>query len=149
MRYGLFATQCSLHSVFSHGSKTYMRIALSVVAVELLASLVVLDVIILFLRQVLGCVPVIVQDDGKHPRVAQAFEPHLNWSEFSVLVKRDEIQRLPELLRETDLKSKQAALTRVWTRMVWRGALSDDLAPRMPSPDAFETTMASLMQQIV
>lgn len=39
----------------------------------------------------LGCVPVIVQDDGKHPPVRQAFEPQLlNWGRFAVVVAHDQ-----------------------------------------------------------
>ena len=44
----------------------------------------------------LGCVPVLVQDDGVHQPVAQAFEPELlDWSEFSVPVRHDQVPELP------------------------------------------------------
>ena len=73
---------------------------------------------------VLGCVPVLVQHDGEHPPVAQAFEPEvLDWHEFAVAVEHDEVKDLPQILEGVDLAAKQAALARVWARMVWRGAL--------------------------
>ena len=95
---------------------------------------------------VLGCVPVLVQDDGVHPPVQQAFAPELlDWSEFAVPVRRDQIDELPALLRAVDLPAKQAALRRVWTRMVWRGTLSSSLRDTLPGPDAFESTIAALL----
>lgn len=95
---------------------------------------------------VLGCVPVLVQDDGVHQPVAQAFEPELlEWSEFSVPVRRDQVAELPALLRAVDLPAKQAALRRVWTRMVWRHTLSSPLREALPGPDAFESTIAVLL----
>ena len=94
----------------------------------------------------LGCVPVLVQDDGIHPPVAQAFEPQLlDWSEFSVLVRRDQVAELPALLRAVDLPAKQAALRRVWSRMVWRSTLSSPLREELPGPDAFDSTIAMLL----
>ena len=94
---------------------------------------------------VLGCVPVLVQDDGVHPPVQQAFAPELlDWSEFAVPVRRDQIDELPALLRAVDLPAKQAALRRAWPRMVWRAALPAPLAAALPGPDAFETVMEVL-----
>ena len=94
---------------------------------------------------VLGCVPVLTQHDGEHPPVAQAFEPEaLDWSNFSVVVRRDQIDQLPQLLRRTDLAAKQRALRSVWHRLVWRGSLREPRRAQMPAPDAFETTMEAL-----
>ena len=40
---------------------------------------------------VLGCVPVIVQHDGVHPPVQQAFEGDLlDWTSFAVLLRHDQ-----------------------------------------------------------
>lgn len=94
----------------------------------------------------LGCVPVLVQDDGVHQPVAQAFEPELlDWSEFSVPVRHDQVAELPALLRAVDLPAKQAALRRVWSRMVWRHTLSSPLREQLPGPDAFDSTIAMLL----
>uniref|UniRef100_A0A7S4B4E5 EGF-like domain-containing protein n=1 Tax=Chrysotila carterae TaxID=13221 RepID=A0A7S4B4E5_CHRCT len=92
----------------------------------------------------LGCVPVLVQHDGVHPPVAQAFEPHLDWDAFAVSVRRDDVRRLPQILEQVDLAAKQAALAKVWTRMVWRTALSEPLRSRLAAPDAFQATMEAL-----
>mmetsp|Transcript_37051 Transcript_37051/g.86541 ORF Transcript_37051/g.86541 Transcript_37051/m.86541 type:complete len:201 (-) Transcript_37051:137-739(-) len=97
---------------------------------------------------VLGCVPVLVQDDGKHPPVEQAFQPELDWDNFSVSVPHERIDSLPQLLREVDLRSKQAALSRVWMRMVWRQALAEPLRSTLPQPDAFESTMSVLHNRL-
>ena len=98
---------------------------------------------------VLGCVPVLVQHDGEHPPVAQAFEPEvLDWHEFAVAVEHDEVKDLPQILEGVDLAAKQAALARVWARMVWRGALREPLRSRLPGPDAFNTTIAALAKKV-
>ena len=94
---------------------------------------------------VLGCVPVLTQHDGEHPAVSQAFEPEaLNWDDFAVVVRNDQVDALPALLARTDLKAKQAGLRRVWHRLVWRGNLREPRRSKLPRPDAFETTMAAL-----
>jgi hypothetical protein len=42
---------------------------------------------------ILGCVPVVVQHDGEHEPVAQAFEHDLlNWDEFAVIVKHEQVR---------------------------------------------------------
>eukprot|EP00899_Mesostigma_viride_P024481 jgi/Mesvir1/5217/Mv15346-RA.1 len=72
-----------------------------------------------------GCIPVIIQDDGKRPPVHVAFQNHLPWEEFSVRIWRRDIPRLESLLRgmsPTEVAAKQQALARVWTRMVWPAA---------------------------
>ena len=62
----------------------------------------------------LGCVPVLTQHDGTHPAVAQAFEPEaLDWNSFAVVVRRDQIDQLPQLLEKVDLREKQATLWRM------------------------------------
>jgi len=93
---------------------------------------------------VLGCVPVLVQDDGAHPRVAQAFEPELRWDSFSVIVPRAAVANLSAVLAATDLQAKQRALATTWHRMIWRNALQSPQREKLPSPDAFEATVASL-----
>jgi hypothetical protein len=93
---------------------------------------------------IMGCVPVVVQHDGTHEPVAQAFEPFLDWEDFGVRVRHEQIHELPELLRAVDLPAKQAALRRAWPRMVWRAALPAPLAAALPGPDAFETVMEVL-----
>jgi hypothetical protein len=93
----------------------------------------------------LGCVPVITQHDGEHPPVPQAFEPEaLQWADFSVVVSHDEVDILPDVLAKVDLGAKQAALSRIWTKLVWRGALDEPLRSQMAGPDAFEMTMRAL-----
>ena len=94
---------------------------------------------------VLGCVPVLTQHDGEHPPVAQAFEPELlDWSSFAVVVRRDEIARLPQILEATDIDAKRAELRRVWHRIIWRGGLDEPRRSKLPMPDAFESTMGAL-----
>ena len=51
---------------------------------------------------------------------------------------------LPALLRAVDLPAKQAALRRVWSRMVWRRMLPAPMAAALPGPDAFDTIMEML-----
>lgn len=93
----------------------------------------------------LGCVPVIAMHDGTHPPVVQAFEGEgLEWERFAVLVRREQIPKLPSLLAAVDLAAKQRALHRVWTRLIWRSALGDREAAALPGPDAFETLMEAL-----
>ena len=98
---------------------------------------------------VLGCVPVLTQHDGEHPPVAQAFEPEvLDWADFAVVVRRDQIDTLPELLRTVDLAKKQAALRTVWHKLIWRGTLREPRRTQLPSPDAFDMTMAALRKRL-
>jgi hypothetical protein len=98
---------------------------------------------------VLGCVPVLPQHDGEHPPVAQAFEPDiLDWERFAVVVRRDQIAHLPQLLERVDLRAKQAALRQVWHRLVWRGALRGRRRDQLPSPDAFDLTIAAIAQRV-
>ena len=97
----------------------------------------------------LGCVPVLTQHDGEHPPVAQAFDPEgLDWAKFAVVVRRDQIDELPQLLETVDLKAKQAALKEVWYRLVWRGNLREPRRSKLPSPDAFEMTMQALQVRL-
>ena len=93
---------------------------------------------------IMGCVPVLIQHDGSHAPVAQAFEPWLSWEDFGVHVRHDQLADLPALLRAVDLSAKQAALQSVWARMVWRGTLPAPLAAALPGPDAFDTLMEML-----
>ena len=94
---------------------------------------------------VLGCIPVLTQHDGEHPPVAQAFEPELlDWSSFAVVVRRDEVARLPQILAATDVEAKRDGLRKVWHRIVWRGSLQEPRRSLLPAPDAFDSTMAAL-----
>jgi len=64
-----------------------------------------------FHAAVLGCIPVVVQDDGSgtYPSVLQAFEGLLlDWDEFSVRLRFDQLPSLPRLLRA--LESDEAAM---------------------------------------
>lgn len=88
--------------------------------------------------------PVLPQDDGEHPRVAQAFEPELRWDDFAILVPRAAVANLSAILATTDLAAKQRALAGVWSRLVWRNALREPLRSRLPAPDAFDTTVAGI-----
>ena len=93
----------------------------------------------------LGCVPVVVQHDGEHAPARQAFEPLLlNWSDFGVVVSRDQVADLPALLAATDLAAKRRALVRVWRSLVWRDALAEPLRSALGAPDAFEMTLRGL-----
>ena len=50
----------------------------------------------------LGCIPVIIQDDGsgKYPSVLQAFEGLLlDWSHFGVRLRYSDLPQLPSILR--------------------------------------------------
>jgi hypothetical protein len=94
----------------------------------------------------LGCVPVITQDDGTHRRVTQAFEPTLNWHAFSVILPHAAVANLSAILAATDLRRKQLALRQSWSRMVWRNALRPPLPERLPAPDAFDATMEALAE---
>lgn len=99
---------------------------------------------------VLGCIPVIVQHDGVNEPVVQPFEAAqlLPWRDFSVVVRAEEVARLPEVLARVDVRAKQAALQRAWGRFVWSEALppADDarLVRAAAGPHAFETAMAAL-----
>uniref|UniRef100_A0A7S3C275 Exostosin GT47 domain-containing protein n=1 Tax=Haptolina ericina TaxID=156174 RepID=A0A7S3C275_9EUKA len=98
---------------------------------------------------VLGCIPVLTQDDGEHPKVAQAFEPEvLDWSEFAVVVPRAKIPQLDTVLASVDIAAKRQALRKVWTRIVWRDTLPRALAERLPGPDAFETLLAAISKRL-
>ena len=98
---------------------------------------------------VLGCVPVVVQHDGAHDPVAQAFEHDLlDWDDFAVLVRHDELPQLDRVLERTDLRAKQAGLRRVWTRMVWRRWLPQKRRGELPGTDAFETIMQLLAARV-
>ena len=106
-----------------------------------------------FHSAVLGCVPVIIQRDERtqFPPVLQAFEGLLlDWHEISVRIEPADIPRLPAILRALAadapaLAAKRAALTRAWTRLLWREALPADLRPLLRNaPDAFDSLMQTL-----
>jgi len=98
---------------------------------------------------VLGCVPVLTQHDGKHPAVAQAFEPEvLDWSQFAVVVRRDQIDQLPALLKAVDIDAKREAIRRAWSQTVWADALPPGLRAQLHGADAFETMMRALAVRV-
>ncbi|KAL1518768.1 hypothetical protein AB1Y20_003052 [Prymnesium parvum] len=98
---------------------------------------------------ILGCVPVIVQHDGKNHPVLQPFEHDLlNWSDFGVVVHYNEVDRVERILKETNLYEKQAGLRQVWTRMIWRRWLPEAQRPKLPGPDAFDTIMEVLKRRL-
>ena len=81
--------------------------------------------------------------------MAQAFEPEvLDWAEFAVVVRHEQVASLPKLLASVDLKAKQAALRKVWNRLVWRANLRGERQAKLPAPDAFGSTMEALATRL-
>ena len=100
---------------------------------------------------VLGCIPVIVQDSGRHPAIAQAFESEIDWSSFAVRVPIGSIDKLPELLLRVDVDAKRAGMRKVWTRMLWRQVFRQPwvgLRPWMSGMDAFDSVMSNLQHHM-
>ena len=65
-----------------------------------------------------GCIPVILTDHVKLPFDGTS----LNWKEFSVKIREDDVPRLGEILRSipmSRIRSKRRALRRVWTALSW------------------------------
>ena len=63
-----------------------------------------------------GCIPVILTDHVKLPYDGTS----LNWKEFSVKIREDDVTRLGEILRSipmSRIRSKRRALRRVWTAL--------------------------------
>lgn len=84
---------------------------------------------------VFGCVPVIIADGYELPLAWL-----LDWSKFSILVKEDEYERLPELLDEANWLEMHDNLRRVVGFFVYH---------RVPVfGDAFYTTMLGVWRQI-
>mmetsp|Transcript_13903 Transcript_13903/g.42397 ORF Transcript_13903/g.42397 Transcript_13903/m.42397 type:complete len:751 (-) Transcript_13903:639-2891(-) len=101
----------------------------------------------------LGCIPVIIQDDGSshYPSVLQAFEgPILDWEQLAVRLTFNDIPQLPAILRalagnSTNLARKRTSLVRAWSRLLWREAMSpEDRLAIDGAPDAFDSIMQSL-----
>ena len=102
----------------------------------------------------LGCIPVIIQDDGsgKYPSVLQAFEGMLlDWSHFSVRLRYSDLPQLPSILRKLEaspakLATKRAGLAAVLPRLLWRVALPSAVRAKLRgAPDAFDSVMHTLM----
>ena len=115
-----------------------------------------------FHSAVLGCIPLIIQDDGlyapgdystgsRHPSVLQAFEGLLlDWRDFAVRIPAKDIPRLDKILRAIAddpvmLQAKREALVRVYTRLLWRVSLPPQEARALgDAPDAFDSVMQAL-----
>ena len=102
----------------------------------------------------LGCIPVIIQDDGsgRYPSVLQAFEGLLlDWRAFSVRLTYADLPQLPAILRKLQadpaaMRAKRAALAAVFPRMLWRVATPGGARPALQdAPDAFDSVMQSLL----
>ena len=102
----------------------------------------------------LGCIPVIIQDDGsgRYPSVLQAFEGLLlDWRAFSVRLTYAALPQLPAILRKLQadpaaMRAKRAALAAVFPRMLWRVATPEGARRALrDAPDAFESVMQSLL----
>ena len=101
----------------------------------------------------LGCIPVIIQDDGsgRYPSVLQAFEgPLLDWASLAVRLTFADIPRLPSLLRalaadHEALAAKRRALVAALPRLLWREALATEERRALDAmPDAFDSVMEVL-----
>mmetsp|Transcript_3123 Transcript_3123/g.10362 ORF Transcript_3123/g.10362 Transcript_3123/m.10362 type:complete len:189 (+) Transcript_3123:120-686(+) len=101
----------------------------------------------------LGCIPVIIQDDGSgsYPSVLQAFEgPLLDWASLAVRLTFADIPRLPSLLRalaadHEALAAKRRALVAALPRLLWREALATEERRALDAmPDAFDSVMEVL-----
>ena len=111
-----------------------------------------------------GCIPVIVMDNVQMP-----FESLLNYSAFALRVPESDVERLDEILRSVDTRTRRrmrAEMRRIWVRFTYaRSFLDADayLPPRLPrdhlrepalvalravaergAPDAFDTLMLAL-----
>ena len=103
----------------------------------------------------LGCIPVIIQDDGELPPVLQAVEGLvLDWRSFALRLSASDVPHLPSILRSllanrTAMDSKRAALASTWNRLVWRVALPRaERALLANVPDAFESVMEYLGKRL-
>ncbi|KAI5056841.1 hypothetical protein GOP47_0028659 [Adiantum capillus-veneris] len=68
-----------------------------------------------------GCIPVIIQDG-----IQLIYENVLNYSQFAVRIKEDEIPQLVKILRainETELDMKLNAIQGLWQRFLYRDAI--------------------------
>ena len=88
---------------------------------------------------------------NEYPHVLQAFEGLLlDWSEATVRLEARDVPRLPRILRAlaanaSALSAKRLALARLWTRLLWREALPQDVARTLRgAPDAFDSLMQTL-----
>lgn len=102
----------------------------------------------------LGCIPVIIQDDGsgKYPSVLQAFEGLLlDWSHFGVRLRYSDLPQLPSILRRleaspAELAAKRAGLAAVLPRLLWRVAMPSAVRAKLRgAPDAFDSVMQTLL----
>jgi len=114
----------------------------------------------------LGCIPVIIQDDGlyapgdystgsRHPAVLQAFEGLLlDWRDFAVRVRAKDVPRLDTILHAiagdpVRLRAKREALVRTFTRLLWRVSLPPAEAHAFgDAPDAFDSVIQTLAMRL-
>lgn len=102
----------------------------------------------------LGCVPVVLQ-----PSVVQAYEGELlNWEDFSVVLKFEDIANISQILRSIPQKvidKKRAHCAKVWTRFVWTSPslnpfssypkeVQDEWAPLLAKKDVLSSVMSVL-----
>jgi hypothetical protein len=101
----------------------------------------------------LGCVPLIIQrdDKGAYPPVLQAFEgPLLDWDGIGLRLEPRHVPQLPAILRSyasntSALMAKRREMARMWTRLLWREAMPDEVAKLLAdAPDAFDSLIHTL-----
>eukprot|EP00899_Mesostigma_viride_P013090 jgi/Mesvir1/21782/Mv04178-RA.1 len=93
---------------------------------------------------IMGCVPVIVQDN-----VEQPFEDYLPYERFSVRLNESQIPFMLDILRGIDdatYARMQRELECCMTRFIWRGM--GPSTPLPPGPDAFATVMEILRNRV-
>lgn len=108
---------------------------------------------------VLGCIPVVVQENVKQPYDGDL----LDWTKIGVVLTNADLPRLPDILQaisDEERKKKMEALEAVWTRFAWTGprlpSLSDQGAPNgekwdqiLESKDVFSSVMEVLEKLIL
>ncbi|GAQ89252.1 Exostosin family protein [Klebsormidium nitens] len=108
---------------------------------------------------ILGCVPVVIQND-----VTQPFEYDLiDWETFGVRIRNEDVPRIPQILgaiHVTEIEKKQRIMGQVWPRFLWQshsegpleviqaGDYKDSLKEVLQRRDAFSTTMEVLQQRL-
>ncbi len=100
-----------------------------------------------------GCIPVVLQDGVHTP-----WESVLEWEQYAVRVERRQMPRLLEILRavgDGEVRARQAALQRVWSRFAYSGVIAAEGARRRGeakkgaavgggAPDAVDTLLEVL-----
>eukprot|EP00897_Mesotaenium_endlicherianum_P002165 jgi/Mesen1/1977/ME000147S01071 len=106
----------------------------------------------------LGCIPVVIQ-----PNVTQPLEGDLlDWSQFSVMLPKEAVPKLPEILRAVppeEIERKRAAMREVWQHFTWASwhlnpleslppAEQARLAPLLAEQDAVASLMSALYRRL-